>query len=192
MTETTKQTNILDDVRRAIEAAPSRAALVAAAKKSAELGAKRTETEAEIIRLNRELNAGKDEPTARAAELLAGKQLSDNPLSQDLGAARRRLATLVQAIAVHQRIVQDLRMKATAEANLSLRPVRQIRVTRMSTALADLLAAVVEDAAVRAEFQKFGLDAASADVLAFAAVSGERDDYACLWRAARIAQGYTL
>ena len=73
-----------------------------------------------------------------------------------------------------------------------LRPARQIRVTRMSAAFAELLAAVVEDAAVRAEFQKFGLNADGADVLAFAAVSGERDDYAELWRSARIAQGYKV
>jgi hypothetical protein len=192
MTKTTTQTDILNEVRRAIDAAPSRPALIAAEKKMAELGAARAETEAKITRLNRELRAGKDEPTSRAAELLEGKQLSNNPLSMDLGAARRQLATLAQAIAMHQRIVQNLRSQATVEVNLSLRPVRQIRVTQMSAALAELLAAVVEDATVRAEFQKFGLNAAEADVLAFAAVSGERDDYAELWRSARIAQGYTL
>jgi hypothetical protein len=192
MTETTKQTNIFDDIRKAIEAAPSRAALIAAEKKSAELGAKRTETEVEISQLIRELRAGKDEPTARATELLEGKQLSDNPLSVDLGAARRRLATLAQAIAQLQRTIRELRTRVTGEVNVSLRPARQALVTRMSAAITTLRAGASEDDAVRAELQRGGVDVAMVDVLGFAGASGERDDLSDWWRSARIAQGYTL
>lgn len=178
-------------VQRIIEAVPSRHPLLSATCKLATLVAQRAETVKEIDRLSKEEASGKDQPAARAEVLLSGGELSSETVGDALRDARRKLAVINEAESMLRRTIRELTVKFSQEVNVALKSARQVLVSRMATAIQDLRAAASEDARLREELGKGGVDLTHVDSLTFLPIGGGCD-FSLGWEASRKAEGYTV
>jgi hypothetical protein len=180
--------SLAQEVKRAIETAPSCAAIVAAKAKLEDLRGKMSRENEEIARLNKEHAAGKHTTLERAKDLLDGKEFSGEALIASIRQAHRRVEVINEAIAMQARICSELVGKLSGEVNAALKSTRQPLVTRMAAALRELRTAAAEDALIVSELNRNRVFAG--DNIAFIPVS--QSQYDVQWFAGVKAQGYAV
>jgi len=183
-----KKNDLVQEVKLAVEGAPSHARLIAAKTKLEELRAKANGESGEIDRLAGELAKGKQNATERAKELLAGRPVADTAISDSIKAAQRRLEVIQEAVSLQTRTVRELENALSSEVNASLKKVRQPIVSRMASALKELRAAAAEDAEIGKALAPYRVG--GGDSIAFVPVSAA-SAWDTQWFNAMKAQGYT-
>jgi len=184
-----KKLDVAQEVKQAIESAPSYAPLTAARTKLEGLRAKASGESETIDRLAGELAKGQQDVNARAKDLLAGRPVADTAISDSLQAARRRLEVLQSAIQLQTRTVRELETALSGEANATLKKLRQPIASRMAAALRELRAAAAEDAAIGTAVGQYRVN--GGDQIAFVPVSAE-SAWDTQWLNSMRAQGYTV
>jgi hypothetical protein len=154
----TQKSDVVIDVRLAVENAPSYPALAEATRKLASLNTVAGDEQETIDKLTKQQEAGADDKTERVRALLDGKSIAaDTTTKESLAAAHRRLGVAREAIAIQARIVQDLQVKHGGEVNAAIRKLRQPLVSRMTSALKELRSANADEAEIGTALARHGI-----------------------------------